>query len=70
MPKSRKNRAKGSQSRFNAVIRTKFKVGARKSSVGAQSLNNTKLLEMLSPESNTRPRDQHKLRQIAVRRGL
>ena len=65
MPKSRKrNTEKGAKS---IGIRTKFKIGGRKSSQGAEQMSNAELQEKLS---SVRKRDRNSLLQTLRNRGL
>ena len=65
MPKNRKRVAqKGAKSE---PIRTKHKIGGRKSGIGALALSNAELAEMLG---KVRKRDRNKLRRELAARGM
>ncbi len=65
MPKNRKRQIqRGAKS---VAIRTKFKIGGRKSSRGAEQMSDAELQETLS---KARKRDRNSLRQILENRGL
>ena len=65
MPKNRRrNNQKGAKS---TSIRTKFKIGGRKSGVGAKQLSDEELQRKLS---TVRKKDRNKLRRILEHRGL
>jgi hypothetical protein len=65
MPKNRRrNNQKGAKS---ISIRTKFKLGGRKSGIGAKQLSDDELQRKLN---TVRKKDRNKLRRILEHRGL
>ena len=65
MPKHRRRQKRtGAKS---VAIRTKFKIGGRKSGRGTEQMSNAELTDLLN---SVRKRDRNKLRRSLINRGL
>lgn len=66
MPKNRQRVSKQPGAK-SVAVRTKFKIGGRKTNKGAKALSNTEAKELLG---SVRKRDRNKLRRVLESRGI